>query len=555
MSNATSHIKINPAIGINREQQNMPGINSPTKIKPEIEINQDFARALELLENSSKNAFITGKAGTGKSTLLQYFRDHSSKKIVVLAPTGVAALNVNGQTIHSFFQFPPHITIEAVSKQSPSKKLKEMLGKIDVIVIDEVSMVRADLMDCIDIALRHFLGKKAAFGGLQMVFIGDLYQLPPVVSGTDERELFRTYYRSPYFFDAKALENRDMEFIELHKIYRQKDGNFIDLLNKIRNSSVDERDIDELNTRFDPAFEHDDGKDFYITLTTTNASADAINYQKLSRLKTEPKTYYGKMGGKFDNKHIPTAIELDVKIGAQIMMLNNDSGKRWVNGSIGKIIDIKNDGEPGEAGESGEGRVVVRLNDGKIVEVTPYTWELFRYVFNKENKRLDTEILGSFTQYPFRLAWAVTIHKSQGKTFDNVVIDLGRGSFVQGQVYVAISRCTCFEGLIFKKPIQKKHIWIDYHIIRFLTRYQYDISEKEMPLEAKIERIKEAIAKREAIEITYLKADDTKSHRKIEPRFVGDMEYLGKTFLGIQAYCLKRKDMRNFRVDRILEIK
>ncbi len=520
-----------------------------TAVKSTIEINPDFARALDILENTKKIMFITGKAGTGKSTLLQYFRENTDKNIAVLAPTGVAALNVKGQTIHSFFQFPPHITVQTVAEKPPSKKLKELLKKIHAIVIDEVSMVRADLMDCIDAALRLYRNRKEPFGGLQMIFIGDLYQLPPVVSGREERELFKTYYKSPYFFDAKVMETIEMEFMELNKIYRQKDPNFIDLLNKIRNNSVEGPDILKLNTRLNPDFDHDDiTRDFYITLTTTNDTADGINTQRLARLNTKLKTYHGEVQGKFDNKHLPTSLELDAKIGAQIMLLNNDSAKRWVNGSIGKIMDVKIDVE------SGKDELLVKLNDGKVVNVTPYTWEVFRYFFNKEEGRLDVEIIGSFTQYPFRLAWAVTIHKSQGKTFDNIVIDLGRGSFVQGQVYVAISRCTSFEGLVLKKPIHARHIWVDYHIMRFLTRYQYEISEKEMPLEEKIRRIKEAIEKGEAIEITYLKANDTKSSRTIKPRAVGDMEYLGKTFLGIEAYCLKRKEMRNFRVDRILEI-
>jgi len=515
-----------------------------------VEINPDFARALNLLENTNKNVFITGRAGTGKSTLLQYFRRNTNKNVAVLAPTGVAALNVQGQTIHSFFHFPPHITVHAVAEQSPSKKLGELLQKIDAIIIDEVSMVRADLMDCIAAALRFYRRNKKSFGGLQMIFIGDLYQLPPVISGQEERKLFETYYKSPYFFDAKSLENIEMEFLELNKIYRQKDRNFIDLLNKIRNNSVEESDISKLNTRLNPNFDHNDAHEgFYITLTATNASADDINHKKLLQLTTKLSTYSGEITGKFDDKHLPTSLEFDVKIGAQIMLLNNDSRKRWVNGSIGRIIDIERDQD------SGEDALVIQLNDGEVVDVTPYTWEIFRYFFNREEKHLDVEIIGSFRQYPLRLAWAVTIHKSQGKTFDNVVVDLGRGSFVQGQVYVAISRCTNFEGLVLKKPLKKKHIWIDYNIMRFMTRYQYAISEKEMPLDAKIRRIKSAIAKGETIKITYLKANDTKSHREITPRSVGNMDYLGKTFLGIEAFCLERGDMRNFRVDRILEIK
>ncbi|MBI5755106.1 AAA family ATPase [Candidatus Peregrinibacteria bacterium] len=514
-----------------------------------VEINPDFARALDFLENTNKNIFITGKAGTGKSTLLQYFREHTAKNVAVLAPTGVAALNVKGQTIHSFFHFPPHITVQTVAMQSPSKKLKDLLQKIDAIIIDEVSMVRADLMDCIDVVLQFYRNNPEPFGGLQMIFIGDLYQLPPVVSGKEEQELFRTYYESPYFFSAKVFGKIEMEFLELNKIYRQKDQDFIDLLNKIRNGSVDDHDISNLNTRCNPDFDHDDSKNiFYVTLTTTNASADILNYKKLSDLNVELKTYDGKITGMFDDKHLPTLMKLSLKIGSQIMLLNNDPGKRWVNGSIGKIIDIECDEE------SDEDTIVVKLNDGKTVYVTPCTWEIFRYFFNKKRGHLDVEIIGSFTQYPIRLAWAITIHKSQGKTFDNVVIDLGRGSFVQGQVYVAISRCTSFSGMVLKKPIQKKHIWIDYRIMRFLTRYQYAISEKELPLEIKIKRIKDAIEKDETIEMIYLKTNDVKSHRTIQPKYIGDLEYLGKTFFGIEAFCLKRQEMRHFRVDRILKI-
>lgn len=515
-----------------------------------IEINVDFARALHFLEDTNMNMFITGRAGTGKSTLLQYFRERTKKNVVVLAPTGVAALNVKGQTIHSFFRFAPNITIQTVQQQSSSKKLMELLKKIDALIIDEVSMVRADVMDCIDTALRCNRKNQNPFGGVQMVFIGDLYQLPPVVSGREEQEFFRTTYKSPYFFDALVFENMEWEFIELHKIYRQKDQDFIDLLNKIRNNSIEDQDIERLNTRFDPHFESvDENADFYITLTTTNVAADAINDQKIARLPTKPKTYYGKMSGQFDQKHCPTSTELEIKIDAQIMLLNNDSGKRWVNGSIGKVVAIETDDE------SEEDVIVVKLNDGEIVEVTPYTWEVFHYFFNAKEGHLDAEMIGSFTQFPIRLAWAVTIHKSQGKTFDHVAVDLGRGSFVQGQVYVAISRCTSFEGLVLTKPIAKKNIWIDYHITRFLTGSQYEISEKAMPLAAKIKKIQDAIAKGEAIEMTYLKANDMQSDRTIEPKFVGNMEYLGKTFLGIEAYCLKRKEMRHFRVDRILEIK
>ncbi len=426
-----------------------------------IEINNDFARALELLENSSENAFITGKAGTGKSTLLQYFRENTDKNVVILAPTGVAALNVKGQTIHSFFRFPTIITPQTVRDKKPSKTFLELLKRLDTVIIDEVSMVRADLMDCIDEALRFCLKSEEPFGGLQMVFIGDLYQLPPVVAGQEEKELFRTYYESPYFFDAKVFENFNMKFIELEKIYRQKDVEFIKLLNKIRNNSVEEADIKKLNSRQNADFD-EDSDEFYITLTTTNSAADVINYQELDYLWSEAKIYHGEVSGEFERKQYPTPLELELKVGAQIMLLNNDPAGRWANGSVGKILGIGVD-------EDEQSVLVVELSGGDKVEVSPYTWKVSRYFFNKKENRLDAEIIGSFTQYPVRLAWAVTIHKSQGKTFDRVIVDIGKGAFVHGQVYVAISRCTNFEGLILKKPILKKHIWMDWKIVRFFN--------------------------------------------------------------------------------------
>ena len=526
----------------------MPKIHKKTGIiTAKIEINDDFARALKLLENTNKNVFITGKAGTGKSTLLQYFREHTDKNVAVLAPTGVAALNVEGQTIHSFFRFPTTITPQTVRKKKPSKQFLELLKKLDAIVIDEVSMVRADMMDCIDEALRFCLKNEKPFGGLQMVFIGDLYQLPPVVAGREERELFKTYYKSPYFFDAKVFDDFEMEFIELEKIYRQKDADFIELLNKIRNNSIEEADIKKLNSRGNPDFEETD--DFYITLTTTNAAADIINYKKLAQLGTKTNTFHGEISGEFDRKHYPTSLELELKAGAQIMLLNNDSAGRWVNGSVGKVIEIDFDEE------NGQDVLIVELSDGDEVKVYPYTWEVSQYFFNKKQMRLDAEVIGSFTQYPVRLAWAVTIHKSQGKTFDRVVIDIGKGSFAHGQVYVAISRCTSFEGLILKKPILKKHIWMDWQIVRFLTKYQYEQSEENMSLEDKIKHIQKVIDSNGVLDIVYLKANDTKSKRKIEPQSVGKMEYLGKPFIGVEGHCLERKATRVFRVDRILEIR
>lgn len=514
--------------------------------KRRVELNEQFQKALELLENTSKNVFITGKAGTGKSTLLTYFRDTTKKKIVVLAPTGVAAINVRGQTIHSFFKFKPHITFETVKKEK-IKDERNIYKKLDAIVIDEISMVRSDLLDCVDKFLR-LNGKNAdsPFGGVQMIFIGDLYQLPPVVKG-DEREIFKTHYTSQYFFDAHVFENFPVELIELEKIYRQKDQAFIDLLNAVRNNSANELHFALLNKRHDPDFEPA-GKELYIYLTTTNQLAREINQYKLSLVKKKLHVYEGQISGDFDTSALPTQVELAVKTGSQIMLLNNDSAGRWVNGSIGKIIDIEQDEEDKDI-------LIVELADGEIVYVEQFTWELFRFSYNDEKCSLVSETVGTFTQYPLTLAWAVTIHKSQGKTFDKVIIDIGNGTFAHGQMYVALSRCTSLSGLVLKKPIQKKHIFMDWRVVKFLTKYQYAISEAALSLDQKIAIINKAIAANKKLDIIYLKANDEKSKRRIDPYTVEEMEFKGKPFLGISCYDSLRQSDRVFRVDRILEMK
>jgi len=282
-----------------------------------------------------------------------------------------------------------------------------------------------------------------------------------VVVGQDEKRHFETYYNSPYFFDSNVFQNFDVELIELKKIYRQKDDEFINLLNKIRNSTILEEDVVNLNSRYEPEFDDSESGDFYITLTTTNAAADEINYKKLQELGTEINHNEAVVSGSFDKKHFPTSIDLDLRVGAQIMLLNNDSKGRWVNGSLGKIVDIGFD-------EVGEDILFVELDNGKKVKVGQHTWEVSRYYFNKEKNKLESEEVGSFTQYPVRLAWAVTIHKSQGKTFNKVIVDIGNGTFSHGQVYVAISRCTSFEGLVLRRPILKRHIWMDRRVSNFL---------------------------------------------------------------------------------------
>ncbi len=518
-----------------------------------LEWTEPFSRAFDLMENSSRSLFITGKAGTGKSTLLQYFRDHTNKEMVVLAPTGVAAVNIRGQTIHSFFRFKPDITPEKVNSIRLSRRQKALYKKIDALVIDEISMVRADLLDAVDSFLRlHGKSPGAPFGGLQLIAIGDLYQLPPVVTSR-ERDIFRSHYPSPYFFDANVFKSNgrgpagiELELVELEKIYRQKDDVFIGLLNAIRNNSIVADDLKLLETRLQPGFKPKRG-DFFIYLTTKNDMADTMNEERLRELPSRTCRYEGQLDGEFDRKNLPTQEILELKEGAQVMLLNNHPKGFWVNGTIGIIKKIhKHQGEPDS--------IEVTLADGSTAWVGPYTWEMFHTTFNAEQGRLESETIGSFTQYPLRLAWAVTIHKSQGKTFPRVIVDIGAGAFSHGQVYVALSRCTSLEGLVLIKPILKRHIFMDWRVVRFMTQFQYRLSDEALPLKAKTEIVDKAIHEKKELEIIYLKSNDEKSRRRIRPEKRGKMEYMGKAFEGLEAYCFERKEIRVFRIDRILKI-
>jgi len=505
-----------------------------------LDLNPDFKRALEVMETTNKNVFITGRAGTGKSTLLNYFRKNTEKKVVVLAPTGVAAINVCGQTIHSFFKFKPSVTLESVKRLKEDKQ-KNIYKKIQTIVIDEISMVRADLLDCMDKFLRlNGNIPDKPFGGVQMIFIGDLFQLPPVVT-SQEKELFQNHYQSPYFFSARFFGSFKMEFIELEKIYRQQDERFIALLNSIRNKTTTEEDIILLNQRVNTEGNTDDAS---IYLTPKNVDANCINAEKLEQLPEKLYNFEASIDGTFGREYYPTHQTLQLKEGAQVMMVMNDPRGRWVNGTMGKVYRIiKQDGDM---------VIKVALENGEKIEISTYTWEVHRFVLEEGNIKAET--IGSFTQYPLVLAWALTIHKSQGKTFNRVTLDIGSGAFMPGQVYVALSRCTTFEGLILKKPIQKQHIWLDYNVIKFITQFQYQESDKKMSLDDKVSFIKEFIMNNQSLEITYLKANNDKSKRVITPTFVGELTYKNKIYLGMQGFCHKVKEGRIFRVDRILEM-
>jgi ATP-dependent DNA helicase PIF1 len=509
----------------------------------EIDFNPGFRQALDVMENGNAHAFITGRAGTGKSTLLQYFREHTGKKVVILAPTGVAAVNVGGQTIHSFFGFKPDVTPSAVRRKIKDGK-NNLYKRLDAIVIDEVSMVRADLLDCVDKFLRlNGPDNKAPFGGVRMIFIGDLYQLPPVITSM-ERDIFRALYATPYFFSAQCMAGLDMEFIELEKVYRQQEGEFLRLLNAIRNRTVTDDDLVLLNGRVDPHFEAMP-QDYCITLTSTNELADRLNKERLAGLRGKIWKAQGIIEGDFGKEYLPTAVDLQLKKDAQIMLLNNDSYGRWINGTIGRVTGFDRD-------EEEEDVILARLETGEDVEISPYTWNIYRF-FLKEGE-IGSEVIGSFTQYPVRPAFAVTIHKSQGKTFEKVVIDLGRGAFAHGQTYVALSRCTSLEGIVLKQPLRKSNILMDWQVVNFMTKFQYARSRLLFPLHEKIKVIEAAIRDEQAIEIVYLKSGDEKSRRTVRPLFVGDMEYNGHSFTGLAAFCLERRGKRTFNVDKILEI-
>lgn len=510
-----------------------------------IELNEQFKRAIELMEKGDKPVFVTGRAGTGKSTLLEYFRDHTKLDIVVLAPTGVAALNVKGQTIHSFFGFSTDITLESVKK--PRKNIKTMRA-LSALVIDEISMVRADLLDCVDRALRLARGKKdMPFGGVRLIGIGDLYQLPPVVASSEERIFFKTRYESPYFFSSDVFQLLSAEMVELEKIYRQSDEKFIGILNAVRNNSVEESHIAMLNTRLDPNFSPPEGS-FCVTLTTTNAMAQEQNQEQLEKLLTPRHRYEAEVEGNFDRGSYPTDPVLILKKGAQIMMTNNDRLKRWVNGTIAQV-------EGFHKGENGWDEILVRLPDRRRVSVDPHTWEVFRFSYDVETRSIASEPVGSFRQYPMMLSWAVTIHKSQGKTFDRVAIDIGRGTFAHGQMYVALSRARTLEGIILKRPIEKKHIFMDWAVVKFLTRFQYGASERELSLEEKVRMLREGVKNNQSFEILYLKANDEKSTRLIAPKRVANMIYMDREFLGVDADDTKSAERRIFRIDRILSMR
>ena len=421
----------------------------------EIELNPEFSRALALLNEGQQNLFITGRAGTGKSTLLKHFVAEADVRPVVIAPTGLAALYVGGQTVHRFFGFGINVTSEKIAARHFKPRNPNLYKNLKTIIIDEVSMLRADLLDCIDTFLRLYGPHKGQpFGGVVMIFVGDLYQLPPVVN-RDEQDHFRNHYSSEYFFSASAYESLNMEVIELKTIYRQHERDFIELLERVRLNNLRKEDFQALNRRCIPSQDLSYVKelieeDYYIYLTTTNKVADKVNAQHLATLSSKQYTSEADISGDFTKEYYPTLPLLQFKVGAQIMLLNNDSDGQWVNGSMARIEEISIQG-------SNTDHIIATLLDShEQVTVELHTWEVFN--FKAEGQQILTEKIGTFEQYPFRLAWALTIHKSQGQTFSRVLVDLQWRTFAPGQVYVALSRCSTFEGLLLKQPITSRHL-------------------------------------------------------------------------------------------------
>lgn len=423
--------------------------------KKPLELSSDFKAALDLIENEHKHLFITGRAGTGKSTLLQLFRNTTKKKTVVLAPTGIAALNVKGQTIHSFFGFPP----KPLEPHEIKKRRKRSLyKKMELLIIDEISMVRADLLDNIDRFLRINREIPLPFGGVQVVFFGDLFQLPPVVASEVEALRFQFQYDSPYFFSSFVIqEGFPIEMLELRKVYRQDSRHFLRLLEAVRLNRTDYEDLEEFNERYLPNFQ---AEDFYITLSARNATADRINYKELGKLDTEENVYLATVSGIFKESLYPTEAALKLKVDAQVMFIKNDPERKFVNGTIGKVKSLHPDLIKVEVEEKSGMR--------RVIEVERMEWEIVKYSEDEVNtKKIKTETLGTFRQFPLKLAWAITIHKSQGKTFDKVIIDLGRGAFEHGQTYVALSRCRTLEGIVLKQKLRDRDIMTDDRVVQF----------------------------------------------------------------------------------------
>ena len=430
--------------------------------------NQEMMNAANLIEHSNHSVFLTGKAGTGKSTFIKYVCRHTRKKHIVLAPTGIAAVNAGGVTLHSFFQLPFHPLLPDDPKYSLkggklyeamryNSEKRNIIRDVELIIIDEISMVRADIIDFIDKILRVYSHcMRLPFGGKQLLFVGDMFQLEPVVTG-DERDILRRFYPNNFFFSAHVFQTMPLVSIELQKVYRQQDRVFVSVLNHIRSDQATSADLQLLNMRYQP-YPVDDGK-MRITLATRRDRVNQINEGHLNALPGEAVCYEGTIKGEFPDRNLPTQMQLRLKIGAQVIFVRNDPERRWVNGTIAQIADM------------GESAVIVETEDGERYDVEREMWENVRYSYNEKEHKIEEEQLGTFVQFPLRLAWALTVHKSQGLTFKNVIIDLTGGVFAGGQTYVALSRCTSLEGIILRQPVSQGDIFVRREIMDFSRQF------------------------------------------------------------------------------------